>query len=74
MVHTKLRLVLGILVFLPATGLFNAAWAEVIVQRTPDGGLQPRLVQDGAECSTPFFGPRDMPMSQEHTCIPNRFA
>jgi len=46
MVHTKLRLVLGILVFLPVTGLFNAAWAEVIVQRTPDGGLQPRLVQD----------------------------
>jgi hypothetical protein len=46
MVHTKLWLVLGILVFLPVTGLFNAAWAEVIVQRTPDGGLQPRLVQD----------------------------
>ena len=42
----KFCLVFGILVFLPLTGPFNAAWADLIVQRTPDGGLQPRLVQD----------------------------
>ena len=42
----KFCLVVCILGFLPLTGPFNAAWADLIVQRTPDGGLQPRLVQD----------------------------